>query len=169
MRTDLSTGEKKQTREAERRDVICESWRNELRVIFPSNPMAVRDALRSTLGGLQHLRLSEDECSTVELVLAEVMNNICEHAYPDDAAGMIELHVTHDPDGLFCVALDDGLAMPDCAMPYPDPPPPIEDAAEGGFGWFLIRELSHDLAYLRVGERNRLSFRIDVGRKVQSC
>ncbi len=149
--------------------VTCQSWRNELRVIFPSAPLAVREALGTTLEGLRHLRLSCDERSTVELVLAEVMNNIVEHAYPDGTSGMIEMRITNDRDGLHCMTIDDGAPMPGGALPYPDPPLPVADAAEGGFGWFLIRELSSDLVYARIDGRNRLEFRLDVGRKLPSC
>ena len=38
-----------------------------------------------------------------------------------------------------------------------------QDLPEGGFGWFLIRELTHDLTYRRDGSRNHLSFRMVLG------
>ena len=38
--------------------------------------LAVRDALREVLSNLQPLALSADEAGTVELVLAEALNNI---------------------------------------------------------------------------------------------
>ncbi|MBJ3763129.1 ATP-binding protein [Maribius pontilimi] len=152
--------------------VIRESWRNELRILFPSGALAVRDALASTMDGLRHLRLDPEDRSTIELVLAEVLNNIVEHGYPDNAPGMIELYITHDPGGLSCVALDSGRAMPGKRLPIPHPPDPDQpppSLSEGGFGWFLIRELSSDLSYQRVGNRNRLSFRLDLTHRIQSC
>ena len=33
----------------------------------------------------------------------------------------------------------------------------LEDLPEGGFGWFLIRQLSETVTYLRQGDRNNLS------------
>ena len=40
----------------------------------------------------------------------------------------------------------------------PDP----DDLPEGGFGWHLIRSLSKDLEYHREGDRNFLTFRLDM-------
>jgi serine/threonine-protein kinase RsbW len=37
----------------------------------------------------------------------------------------------------------------------------VSNLPEGGFGWFLIRALSRDLDYRRVGGRNLLSFRLN--------
>lgn len=151
--------------------VKCQTSPNELRVVFGSSPMGVREALRSTLQGLRHLNLTDDATSRVELVLAEVMNNIVEHAYSDGAEGMIELHVTYDKNVLKCVALDDGRSLPGGVMPDPAPPSPaprLADEKESGFGWYLIRELSNELVYARVDDRNRLSFRLDLTRSVQN-
>lgn len=36
----------------------------------------------------------------------------------------------------------------------------VEGLAEGGWGWALIRDLTTDIRYTRVGGRNRLTFRI---------
>lgn len=142
--------------------------RLELRLIFPSDPIAVRTALSSTMSGLDYLRLKDEDRSTVELVLAEAMNNVVEHAYAD-APGLVELRIANEPDGLFCEVLDDGAPMP-----AGSPPPGLlgedtdilDDLPEGGFGWFLIRELTVDLAYTHSDGRNQLSFRVALDRTV---
>lgn len=142
---------------------------SELRLFFQSDPLAVRRALESILSGLDHLNLSQDDCSTVELVLAEVMNNIVEHAYAGDRSGIIELRITNDGRGLACMVIDDGLPMPDGNPPMGkehDLNCPREDLPEGGFGWALIRELAQDLGYEREEGRNRLTFRLDVRRTI---
>lgn len=36
----------------------------------------------------------------------------------------------------------------------------LEDIPEGGYGWFLIRSLTKDLAYHRINGTNHLSFLI---------
>lgn len=144
--------------------------RLELRLIFPSDLIAVRTALGSALSGLRYLELTEQESGTVELVLAEAMNNVVEHAYRE-LSGVIELRVMNCADGLFCEVIDDGIGMRDLPLgddPQGDPPPPLEEMPEGGFGWFLIRTLARDLRYAREGERNRLSFRIELTDPVRS-
>lgn len=145
--------------------------RGELRVIFASTPLAVRDALHSTLDGLRHLDLTDDEAGTVELVLAEVMNNVVEHAYAGGREGMVELQIAHENTGLRCRIFDDGLPMPGGNLPEtfpPDPARPLPAQPEGGFGWFLIRELARDLSYCRRGHRNHISFRLPVGPRLRA-
>lgn len=97
---------------------------------------------------------------TVELVLAEVLNNVAEHAYAE-GPGPVAITLTPGQAGLFCLVVDQGSAMPDGHLPdglLPDAAASLEDLPEGGFGWHLIRSLTHDLAYARTGGCNRLSF-----------
>ena len=49
-----------------------------------STPMAVRDALLEILGHPVMAHLPDDARGTAELVLAEALNNIVEHAYDRD-------------------------------------------------------------------------------------
>ena len=136
----------------------------EVRILFPSDPLAVRSALGGVLHGLAYLELSPDACGTLELVLAEALNNVVEHAHGGSGDGSIEIRVVHDAaygaSALICELIDDGAPMAD-GPPGPEAP----DAAslpEGGFGWMLIRELARDIDYARLGDRNRLRFHLDV-------
>ncbi|OIQ80375.1 serine/threonine-protein kinase BtrW [mine drainage metagenome] len=134
---------------------------------FESNPMAVRVALISVRAHLSPLLPSPDDRDTAELVLAEVLNNIVEHAY-GNRSGSIELLIRPTGTGLCCAVIDDGTPMPGHTPPSgrlvggvrPD------DLPEGGFGWHLIRGLSKGLCYQRQGGRNRLSFELMTA---QSC
>jgi serine/threonine-protein kinase RsbW len=104
--------------------------------------------------------LPEDDRGTVELVLAEVLNNVAEHAYAG-GSGPVEVGLCATPLGLACRIVDRGLAMPGGKLPdggLPDVAPP--DFPEGGFGWHLIRSLTADLTYARSAGQNRLSFLI---------
>ncbi|WP_082005701.1 ATP-binding protein [Halocynthiibacter namhaensis] len=142
---------------------------SELRLFFQSEPLAVRRALESILSGLGHLDLNQDDCGTVELVLAEVMNNIVEHAYAGERSGVIELHISGTSRGLFCTVIDDGLPMPDGNPPMGkqhDLSCSREDLPEGGFGWMLIRELADELGYERDGDKNKLTFLLNVERTI---
>jgi len=141
----------------------------ELRLVFPCTQPNVRRALSSTMSGLGAMNLCEDDSSTVELVLAEVLNNVTEHAYRDEATGMIELHLKQTENGLSCRVIDNGQCMPRNSPPQghpPNPNRPLEMQPEGGFGWFLIRHLTSDLTYMRNAASNVLSFRIAVGQSV---
>lgn len=102
-----------------------------------------------------------------ELVLAEVLNNVVEHAY-GEAGGRVEVSLQKGPGGVQCLITDEGRAMPGGELPegrLPGGPEiNLSDLPEGGFGWHLIRSLSTDLTYARVDGQNRLSFLLAPGR-----
>ncbi|WP_252946836.1 ATP-binding protein [Oceanicola sp. 502str15] len=145
--------------------LVAKGERNALRIVLSSSPLEVRRALERVLGDLSPLNLTEDARGTVELVLAEVLNNVVEHAYEESAAGVIEITVLQGERRLFCAVSDHGRPMPGLAAPSGQAARvdvPLDALPEGGFGWFLIRELSNDLEYTRENDQNRLTFSLDV-------
>jgi serine/threonine-protein kinase RsbW len=107
--------------------------------------------------------IGADEAGTLELALAEVLNNIVEHAYAGRAAGPVHLQLLREAGTLACRIEDRGRPMPGLALPVgrmPSVDGPVEDLAEGGWGWALIRAVTSDLSYERIGGRNRLCFRL---------
>lgn len=128
---------------------------------IPGEPGAVRAALRQILGTPALAGLGAEGRGTVELVLAEVLNNIVEHAY-GAGGGTIEIVLRPGPAGLDCRIADAGGPMPGGALPPGLPPDltPGGDLPEGGFGWHLIRSLTTGLAYRREGGRNLISFHL---------
>ena len=131
-----------------------------------SGPRAARQALGGVREALSPLELDIEELSTVELVLAEVINNIVEHAYPgSDPQGPIHVGCQHRPNGLHFSVRDAGRAMPGGQAPIgmaQQIDVATDDMPEGGFGWFLIRDLAKDVRYRREGEENLLDLRLAV-------
>jgi serine/threonine-protein kinase RsbW len=130
-----------------------------------ATPGAVRAVLEDLCCALSPLALPPDEVATIELVLAEVLNNIVEHAYRGVAEGSIEVAVTAHGDGLEVWLCDSGVPMPGGHLPlgsYSGPGASAAGVPEGGYGWFLIRALTRDLAYTRLDGRNLLSFSLDL-------
>jgi serine/threonine-protein kinase RsbW len=127
---------------------------------FPATFDAVRDALAALMAGPILAEVSEDERGTAELVLAEAMNNIVEHSYADTGCGEITLTLWQSEGEVACRITDRGAAMPDEMLPVGALADHQEAAElpEGGFGWFLIRTLSRDLRYARLGTLNELTF-----------
>lgn len=132
------------------------------RLVTASDPDAVRQGLLALVTQPPLSGLPEDRRGIAELVLAEVLNNIVEHAY-STGSGDIEITVEERPGGIGFLVVDDGAAMPD------GPPPgmlpaglggDLDHLPEGGFGWHLIRSLTFDLSYTRKNNRNVLSFLI---------
>ncbi|MBY6115065.1 ATP-binding protein [Mameliella alba] len=131
-----------------------------------STPEDVRKTLEAINGLLKGEVSSPAADSNWELVVAEVLNNIVEHAYEDRAGGDILLKLTFAPKRLAVEFTDFGRPMPNGAAPEGAPADldvAVEDLPEGGFGWFLIRSLSENLAYSHDGDRNRLTLTIPLG------
>ncbi|MBT0957930.1 ATP-binding protein [Alphaproteobacteria bacterium KMM 3653] len=125
--------------------------------------------VRGSLAQIKQLLVGFDVCpeviASVELVLAEVLNNICEHAYNGRSGGMIEVSLRHSPGEIFCHTIDEGCPMPGNAVPITELPSldgPRQDLPEGGFGWHLIQALTRKMDYARIGERNHFSLWIDL-------
>ncbi|NEX46102.1 ATP-binding protein [Pseudotabrizicola algicola] len=139
----------------------CDMARRRTRIVIPSDPLAVRQALCALFERLLAGAMTADARDTAQIVLAEALNNIVEHAYAQ-APGEIEVTIDVSPGGLTCRIMDAGLPLPGGGLPEGEAPalPAEGDLPEGGFGWHLIRALSEDLNYRREGERNFLSFRI---------
>jgi serine/threonine-protein kinase RsbW len=127
---------------------------------FPATFGDVRDALADLMSGPILADVSEDDKGTAELVLAEAMNNIVEHAYADTSEGIITLTMWQSEGEVACRITDRGAALPNETMPAGILAERSEgdDLPEGGFGWYLIRTLSRDLRYVRLGTLNELTF-----------
>lgn len=131
-----------------------------LHLAFLASPLAVRDSLARMLAAQPLRSLSPDARGTAEIVLAEVLNNLVEHAYPD-GPGPVSVTLIPVAEGIHCLVVDHGLAMPGGKLPegkLPAVETRLERQPEGGFGWHLIRRLTRDLTYVRTGGSNRLSF-----------
>lgn len=134
-------------------------------IALQSEETAVRDALGRLLVALDPLELDVEEAGTVELVLAEALNNIVEHAYPTGSRGPIWIKCKHRRDGLHLRIVDEGEMMPDGQLPIgmaQDVDVDVMDLPDGGFGWFLIKDLAKDVTYHRIGQLNQLELRLAV-------
>ena len=126
----------------------------------------VRDAIAAANESLAPLNLDQEDHHSVQLVLAEALNNVVEHAYQPGNPGDVTLILRHGRAGLLVEVRDRGRAMPNGRPPNTDGPSAsgTRDALpEGGFGWFLIREIARDLIYDRRDGENFLIFRMKIG------
>jgi serine/threonine-protein kinase RsbW len=132
------------------------------RIVAHANPETVRDVLHLTLDHFG-TRMPGPEVAALQIVLAEVLNNIAEHAYAGLPHGLVSVAIWSDPEGLRCRVEDQGQPMPGGTLPPGDLPSLDVDTADlpdGGFGWHMIRSLTADLTYARIGGTNRLEFRL---------
>ena len=131
---------------------------------FPADFRWVRRWIERTVDGLVANGVSVDDASSVEIVLAEALNNVVEHAYTEDNPGKVRLVVKNRGKALMVEITDHGRPMPKGRAPIGNHPMTEfnqRDAMpEGGYGWFLIREIVRDLVYDRRDGQNILLFRI---------
>lgn len=132
------------------------------RIVLSADPMAVRKGLQSLFDTLLLRALPPEQRGTAEIVLAEVLNNIVEHAYAC-TCGEITLTLQLQASEVVCLIEDHGLPMPGGVLPEGKLTwiAGQDDLPEGGFGWHLIRTLAHDLSYRRIQGCNQLRFRLD--------
>jgi serine/threonine-protein kinase RsbW len=129
-----------------------------LHLALRAESRAVSDSLRRVMALPFWTPLSADFAASAELVLAEVLNNVAEHAYCG-TSGEIEVSLERTASGIAVRVADRGQPMPQSRLPDgPDPDP--ADLPEGGFGWHLIRSLTSDLSYRRHDGWNLFSFRM---------
>lgn len=130
-----------------------------------ANEMSVRALLAGMRARLRAHGLPETACGTVEIVLAEALNNIVEHAYDGTEGGEIALQAVLGPDGLTVTLSDHGAALPAPGLPaghLPELGTGTAALPEGGFGWFLIRSLTREVHHAREAGANRLTLRFDL-------
>lgn len=136
-------------------------------VTLDGHETAVRSGLAHAMACLAPLTLGTDDAGTVELVLAEALNNVVEHALASNVVpSLIELRGSHGTGGLKLVIIDQGAPMPKGKAPnakQPDLNVPVLDLPEGGFGWFMIHTLATEVTYARVGQANHLTLTLPVG------
>jgi serine/threonine-protein kinase RsbW len=143
-----------------------DQWTPDLHLVFQADPVSVQRSLRQMLGLAPLASLSAEDRGVAELVLAEVLNNVAEHAY-GDSGGTVSVSLAQDQAGIRCRVVDQGRAMPGEELPQGhlpgEPDTPLADLPEGGFGWHLIHSLCADLAYKRVDGQNWLGFVLPTG------
>ncbi len=126
------------------------------RHVIAADPAEVRALLIALEEGpaLAHLSAEERDCTL--LVLAEVLNNVVEHGY-GGRPGWIGLVPGLHRTGRDWRIVDRAAQAPPFACLGATMP---EGAAEGGFGWPLIRALTERLALRRCGGFNVLSVQV---------
>lgn len=128
---------------------------------FSSSPNCVRGALATLKAFLTEQRVPQDMTMNAEIVTAELLNNIVEHAYKEDPNGTIWLDAGLCLDCLCVKVRDEGVKMPDDTLPSGQLPPsdgPLESLPEGGFGWYLLHSLTEKLRYTRAQTMNITEF-----------
>jgi len=100
-------------------------------------------------------RFAEDDRARVLIVAEEHVTNIVKYGYPPGAdRGSLEMKLSLEGERLIIDIADDGLAFDPFNQPDPDLDESLEDRPVGRLGLHLIKSLTDEARYDRIGERN---------------
>lgn len=134
-----------------------------LRWQFTPSEQEVRRVLGCVRDDICAAGIDEGAIITLEIVLAEVLNNIVEHACAAHAAPSCMISYAPIGSALRITVRDNGTPMPNLELPAGKEQAidvPRDDLPEGGFGWNIIRTLTQNLRYQRTSDENILCFDI---------
>jgi anti-sigma regulatory factor (Ser/Thr protein kinase) len=127
------------------------------------NDLAVLDQNRASLRTyLESASVDAHAIHRVELAFDELVTNICRHGYADDLAHYIRVEIRVAGNHVAMIFDDDGREFDPVNAQLPDKPESIERAQPGGLGLLLLRRMSSEMRYERVGARNRTYIRIGI-------
>jgi serine/threonine-protein kinase RsbW len=104
-------------------------------------------------------RLPQEVIADVCLALDEILTNITDYAYTDDAEHEIHIRFEALDNVLEAVIEDDGAPFNPLAISAPDISAPLHERRVGGVGIHFVRNLMDKVVYDRVGNRNHLMLR----------
>lgn len=138
---------------------------NRMHLSVAGTNSGVRSALEELSEALKDRGCSEDTVGTVQIVLAELLNNVVEHGQLEEAQDAISTKLDLLGGALLCEIRDKGCPFPDARLPTGKLRAIEElerDLPEGGFGWSLIRMLTEGLEYNREDGGNCVRFMIPI-------
>jgi anti-sigma regulatory factor (Ser/Thr protein kinase) len=105
------------------------------------------------------LRVPPDVVTDLRIALDEIVTNIVNYAYTDNARHDISIHCEVREGRLETTIEDDGIAFDPLAAPEPDLDSPLATRRVGGLGVHFVKNLVNSIAYERVDGRNRLTLK----------
>lgn len=101
--------------------------------------------------GLAQLPVTQAFRHDLKLVAEELLANIINHAYDENAQGSIDIELVADAHSVRLTFIDAGKAFNPLESKAADAP---GDFCEGGMGLLLVESLTDEQSYTRVGGRN---------------
>jgi serine/threonine-protein kinase RsbW len=114
--------------------------------------------------GAREANLPEERVGELDLLVDELIMNVCMHAYPDDRSG--DVTITYSvlaPGELSVEVADQGVEFNPLDAQPPDLTLSIEGRPVGGLGIHLAKKLAKSLTYRREQGWNRLTFGFSAG------
>lgn len=113
---------------------------------------------------LKELDIKGEHCSHICVSLDEAVTNVVMYAYPK-TKGNIKVTLERLNDRLLMEIIDSGAPFNPLNHPVPDVSASIEKRLVGGLGIHLMRNMTDELNYRRIGDKNCLSLVKHIGGK----
>ena len=111
--------------------------------------------------GAMEASLPEARVDELDLLIEEIVMNVCGHAYSDGSQGVVTLTYSVPAPGELSVEVaDQGAEFNPLTAAPPDLTLNLESRPIGGLGIFLVKTLAPSLTYRRDRDWNRLTFDI---------
>ena len=126
----------------------------------PANALAGTTRLLDRVG--KEFRLPPEVLTDLRIAMDEVVTNILKYAWRDENSHDITIECRIRDGNLQTTIEDDGIAFDPLLAPAPDLKAPVATREVGGLGVHFLKHLMRDVAYERVGGRNRLTLTQDL-------
>ena len=103
-------------------------------------------------------KLPVDITSKLKTIFDELISNIINYGYADDAEHEIEVNLELMGHRLVVTIADDGVPFNPLTVKPPDTSAPLSEREIGGLGIHLVRKLVDDISYRRRVDQNTISF-----------
>jgi serine/threonine-protein kinase RsbW len=103
--------------------------------------------------------LAAEIVGDVQIALDEVLTNIVNYGYTDDAEHEIRISLRVGDGVLETTVEDDGVPFNPLESTKPNTSAPLHERRIGGVGLHFVKNLMDEVSYARVGDRNRVVLR----------
>ena len=101
---------------------------------------------------------SKEKIHDIQLATEEALLNICQHAYPGEDKGDVEVTCEIKSDSELNIRiLDTGIPFNILSLSEPDLACPLPDRKIGGLGCYLVKKMADEVYYRRQGDTNILN------------
>ena len=129
-----------------------------------ANPASLRAVTEFVFEGAREASLPEARIGELNLLIEELIMNVCTHAYPAGMPGDVTVTYSVPSKGELIVELaDQGVHFNPLTSEPPDLSLSLEARPIGGLGVYLVKTLARSLHYRREQGWNRLTFGISAG------
>lgn len=130
-------------------------------IIVPGKRDSLEYVREKVLNSFAFFSNDQKTCSRLELVLEEIILNICDYAYKKND-GFIELKTWADQNNFFVQIQDSGKYFNLLEFDKPDTESLIEDRKIGGLGIHFIKNFTSTIEYKRENNKNIIKFSVRI-------